>query len=254
MLFIAALFSLAFAHTSYTGYSGAPGRSRCASSCHGSSGGSITIDGFPTEYNPGETYQITIGHTSGSAIRQFNGSCRIGTGSQNAGVISSGSGTSIYNTSGETNGVHLSSSNQNSATFSWTAPESGSGEVRLYIAGLQGSYSGQNSTLTFVADEATTGIDDNQLSKIPEKFSLEANYPNPFNASTMISFNLAEDADVLVEIFDILGTRVTTLADSRYPAGSHEIVWDASSYATGVYFYRISVDKSSETRRMMLLK
>lgn len=158
LLTIFGLFvSQAEARTSYRGYSGAPGRQTCAASCHGQSGGSVQVTGFPETYTPGQTYQITIQRLSGSSINQFNGSCRIGTGSTNAGTLSAGTGTSVYNVSGETNGICLSSSNQTSATFNWTAPAAGTGTVRLYIGAYQGTSrtSGQNTTLVQISNEAT---------------------------------------------------------------------------------------------------
>jgi hypothetical protein len=154
-LMICGLSVSAFAHASYTGYSGAPSRGTCAGSCHGGGGGTVTISGFPNSYSPGQSYSVTIQRTSGSSISNFNGSCRIGTGSNNAGVLSSGTGTSTYNVTGETNGVHLSSNNQNSATFNWAAPVAGAGTVRLYVAAHQGNYSGANTVLVVVSDEAS---------------------------------------------------------------------------------------------------
>jgi len=252
IIFISAAITLA--HTSYTGRSGSPGRDRCAASCHGSSGGSITIDGFPDEYIPGETYVITIGHSSGNSIRQFNASCRVGTGTQNAGTISAGSGTATYNTSGETNGVHFTSSNQNSGSFIWTAPESGTGEVRLYVAGLQGSYGGQNSTLTFISNELTTDINDRGLTDMPSLFFLDGNYPNPFNASTTISYGLNVDSQVSIEIFDILGNRTAVLFDGVQPAGSHTITWNSANSPSGIYYCRIQAGGQTVHSKMTLLK
>jgi hypothetical protein len=145
--------TLMWAYPGLTGYSGAPGRLTCASSCHGSPGGSIYIDGFPELYTPGETYNVSIGHSTGDSIENFNSSCRIGDGTANAGTLAGGTNTVTYNTSGETNGVHFSSSGQNSGTFQWIAPEAGTGEVRLYVAGIQGDYSGMNSAFTVVTGE-----------------------------------------------------------------------------------------------------
>lgn len=142
------------ASANFTGYSGAPGSSgTCAGSCHGSIGGTIAASGFPQDYVPGQTYTITLRKLSGNSIRNFNASCRIGTGSQNAGTIAAGTGTSTYNRTNETNGVHLSSSNRDSCTFSWTAPAAGTGTVRLYVAGLQGGESGLNTVIALVSDE-----------------------------------------------------------------------------------------------------
>lgn len=151
---IIGLFALAVAHPSLEGYSGAPGSNgTCASSCHGSAGGTIQVSGFPTEYDPGSTYTIAISHDGGNSIVQFNASCRVGEGAENAGAISVGTNTAVYNNINETNGVHFSAQNLDNGTFSWTAPDQGTGEVRLYVAGLQGGFGGLNSAHVLIAGE-----------------------------------------------------------------------------------------------------
>ena len=245
---------IAFGHASYTGYSGAPGSNgTCAMSCHGHSGGTIEISGFPESYIPGETYEVMVVHNGGNAIRQFNGSCRIGSGSENAGVISSGTNTATYSTSHETNGIHLSSSNQNDGSFNWTAPSEGTGEVRLYIAGLQGSYSGSNTALVISSFEQTTGLDDSSPF-VPDRVRLAQNYPNPFNAGTTIEFELTSPGHVQLTIYDLTGRKVEVLADEFLNTGYHSLVFDASSLSSGVYFYRLQTGETVETRRMVLLK
>ena len=145
------IVAIVMAHSNFTGYSGAPGSyGSCASSCHGSQGGTIEVTGFPTVYAPGNTYTLSISHNGGAPISGFNGSCRIGTGSENAGLISAGSNTVVYNESGETNGIGMSSVDLDNGTFDWTAPDVGTGDVTLYIAGAQGGYFGQNSEITLV--------------------------------------------------------------------------------------------------------
>jgi len=252
--FMLIINSLAFSHANFTGYSGAPGsRGTCASSCHGSSGGTIEISGFPSEYIPEQTYTITISHSSGNSIKQFNGSCRLGVGSTNAGVLAAGANTATYNRSEETNGIHFSSSDHDNGTLLWTAPAGGTGEVRLYIAGHQGGFSGQNSALILVSDEQATNIHD-ELSGMPSHYSLRGNYPNPFNASTIIKYDLPVFSDVRIDIFDMLGRKVETWIDESQPAGYHQIVWDGSGQSSGVYFYKIQAGEYSQTRRMLLLK
>lgn len=81
-----------------------------------------------------------------------------------------------------------------------------------------------------------------------------SNYPNPFNPSTRIAFKLSEAGDVRLEIINIMGQKVTTLVDSYLPNGAHEVEWNASSVASGVYFYRLTAGGMSETKRMLLLK
>lgn len=146
------------ARSNFRGYSGAPGRQTCAISCHGNSGGSVFIDGFPQSYEPGAIYEIEIGRSFGSSINNFNGSVRLGSGTSNAGVLSGSNDTETYNVSGETNGIRLDSNNQNSATFFWTAPGAGAGEARLYIGAYQGTSenSGSTTELTLVSEEGAS--------------------------------------------------------------------------------------------------
>jgi hypothetical protein len=80
------------------------------------------------------------------------------------------------------------------------------------------------------------------------------NYPNPFNASTRISFHLNSSADVSVEVYNMLGQRVKTLLDQAMPAGSHYLTWDAAGMASGIYFLKITAGADVFTKRMTLLK
>jgi hypothetical protein len=152
--------SIAMAHSNYTGYSGAPGSSgTCALACHGTTGGTITATGFPTAYTPGANYIITIGHTGTASISNFNGSCRVGTTSTKAGTIVAGTGTTVYNVSTETNGVHFTASgNQTSGTFTWTAPPKGTGAAKLYVAGIQTGSSGPNTAIVQTSAENTVSV------------------------------------------------------------------------------------------------
>jgi hypothetical protein len=89
---------------------------------------------------------------------------------------------------------------------------------------------------------------------LPNAFSLAKNYPNPFNAETLIEYSLTDDAHVTIDIFDMLGRHLTTLVDARRPAGNNQVVWNAAGQASGVYFYSIRVGGTTETRKMSLLK
>ena len=93
--------------------------------------------------------------------------------------------------------------------------------------------------------------DDNLL---PREFSLSQNYPNPFNPETTISYALPEPAHVRIDIFNILGQRVTTLVDRDQDAGNCNVVWDARENASGIYLYRIVTRDFVETKKMLLLK
>jgi hypothetical protein len=100
---------------------------------------------------------------------------------------------------------------------------------------------------------------DGEPGQLPTAFSLEQNHPNPFNPTTTIRFELPRTGQVRLEIFNITGQRVRTLADGVLSAGSHAVVWDGRaddgrSLASGVYLYRLTGDDFSRTRQMMLIK
>jgi len=107
---------------------------------------------------------------------------------------------------------------------------------------------------TMGADEfvAATGVV-NQTT-LPLAFSLEQNYPNPFNPSTKFEFRIANLGLVTLKVFDVLGRDVATLVNDVRPAGVYSIRWDASSFPSGVYFYRLTANGATETRRMQLIK
>jgi len=99
-------------------------------------------------------------------------------------------------------------------------------------------------------------------SVIPSKFALEQNYPNPFNPSTRIKYVLPVKANVKLKIINSLGQEISTLVNGEIQAGVHEVEFDASNLASGIYFYRIQVVNPSsssgdifvETGKMVLLR
>ncbi|MEJ2052053.1 MAG: T9SS type A sorting domain-containing protein [Calditrichota bacterium] len=88
----------------------------------------------------------------------------------------------------------------------------------------------------------------------PRTYALEQNYPNPFNPVTKIQYQLPEEVKVRLEVYDILGRKVATLLDRRIPAGYHEVSFDASSLASGVYIYRLVAGSFTKTHKMMVMK
>jgi len=89
---------------------------------------------------------------------------------------------------------------------------------------------------------------------LPEQFALLDNYPNPFNASTVIRYQLPRPCPVRLEIFDISGRKVTTLVDAKQKAGYKIAIWNAKTAATGFYFYKLAAGDFSDTKKMVLLK
>jgi len=88
----------------------------------------------------------------------------------------------------------------------------------------------------------------------PRSFNLEQNYPNPFNPTTNISFELPEQSEILLEVYDATGRRVTTLASGSFSSGHHTMKFDASNLASGLYIYRMRSGLFTKTQKMMLLK
>ena len=74
----------------------------------------------------------------------------------------------------------------------------------------------------------------------PTSYVLYQNYPNPFNPSTKIQYEIPATSDVTLNIYDVLGRKVATLVNERKSAGHYEVEWDASHFASGVYFYQIT--------------
>ena len=100
--------------------------------------------------------------------------------------------------------------------------------------------------------EPETTIDENE--SLPLEFSLAQNYPNPFNATTSIQYDLPEESEVTIEIYDILGRKIETVVSGIQPAGSHSVVWDAENQPSGIYFYRMYAGAHVESKNCLLLK
>ena len=88
----------------------------------------------------------------------------------------------------------------------------------------------------------------------PLVFALEQNYPNPFNPSTMIKYSIPQDGFVNLFIYNLLGEKVATLVNSIQKAGRYEVNFDASRFASGVYFYSIEAGSYKSVKKMLLMK
>ena len=114
----------------------------------------------------------------------------------------------------------------------------------------------------------TTGVENHQ-EIIPGSIYLSQNYPNPFNPATTIKYsiparvnsessivNVARNGQAFVKliVYDLLGEEVATLISEEQIPGEYEITWDAGQYPSGVYFYKLSVDDYSITKKLVLLK
>lgn len=105
----------------------------------------------------------------------------------------------------------------------------------------------------YVIGDATVAINSEDISTA-NNFALQQNYPNPFNPSTTIVFDLAKTGKVRLEIYNVLGQQVDVLEEGQMSAGAHKIVWNAQTFTTGVYFYKLSINNMVKVRKMILLK
>ena len=97
------------------------------------------------------------------------------------------------------------------------------------------------------------------LQVIPTEFALHQNFPNPFNPTTEIQFDLPEESAVSLDIYNLMGQNIRTLSSGTYSPGFHSIVWDGTNdygeqVATGMYFYSIQTNSSQATKKMLFLK
>jgi hypothetical protein len=113
---------------------------------------------------------------------------------------------------------------------------------------------------TFIVIVGDNPLDvDPESPLLPRKFALLGNYPNPFNASTTVRFELSRAGMVELEVYNILGQRVRTLVKQQMTAGTKQVVWDGTAengetLPTGIYFYRLITLEGKETGKMTMLK
>ncbi|MGA2784852.1 MAG: LamG-like jellyroll fold domain-containing protein [Candidatus Bathyarchaeia archaeon] len=134
-------------------------------------------------------------------------------------------------------------------SYSWidSTVTAGSYLYRVRQVGLTGSVSYSQS----INVDVVLGVND-QLA--PQKFQLLQSYPNPFNPSTTISYQLPKQSYVNLKVFDVLGREVATLVKGEQTAGYKSVTWNAANVPSGIYFYRLQAGSFIETRKLLLLK
>ena len=156
--------------------------------------------------------------------------------------------------------LHGAAGGRTRVVFAGAKPATGGGELlRLYgIGRLDGVRARFNDGRITAATAAVTAVVERRPA-LPAHPVLHPNYPNPFNAGTVIPFDLALPGWVELAIFDLLGQQVRTLLDADLCAGSHRIRWDgrddgAAPVATGVYLYQLRAGGLRQVGRMLLLR
>jgi hypothetical protein len=129
-------------------------------------------------------------------------------------------------------------------------------QENVYVTGASQGISGARddydiATVKFV-ENPNDAVED--VSNLPDANILLEAYPNPFNTQTCISYRMAVEGSVKITIFNITGQKMATLLDKKEPAGPHQVVWDASSFPSGLYIARKEIGTNFQSIKMVLLK
>lgn len=128
-------------------------------------------------------------------------------------------------------------------------------DVRAYYS-TEGKYSDEDYQAVF--GQENVSIQEDKLiatlsNELPADYSI-SNYPNPFNPTTTISYQLPENGFVTIKVFDLLGKEIATLVDGNRTAGYHKVNFDATRLTSGIYIYTINAGKYNQSKKMILMK
>ncbi len=134
-------------------------------------------------------------------------------------------------------------------------PKSGNPDDYPHGRGPQGDVIRIYNFVRCVRGDGVVEVENDQSNlSIPEYFNLYQNKPNPFNPTTSISFDLPESCEVSLKVYNLAGQLIETLVNSRMEAGYHLLNWDASTYSSGIYFYKLIAGDKVFAKHMTLLK
>ncbi|CAF3838145.1 unnamed protein product [Rotaria sp. Silwood1] len=154
---------------------------------------------------------------------------------------------------GRANIVYQSTNNGTNWTTAFTA--AGTSQIWNMTIARTGSpyiYAGRSNGTILKYGGLTTGV--SEPVSTPTNYSLSQNYPNPFNPSTQIEFGLPKNGFVELKLYDILGKEVAVLANGMFDAGKHTLDVNLSYLSSGTYFYRLTSDNFTDTKKLMLMK
>ena len=126
--------------------------------------------------------------------------------------------------------------------------------VFAYVGGTSLALLQSNAAAAYEKYWSVTEVGGGEDGNLPTTAQLAQNYPNPFNPRTAIRFYLPVETEAHLDLYNLMGQKVATLADGRFKAGNHVISWDATEFSSGVYFYKLVAGDKIITKRMTLLK
>ena len=153
----------------------------------------------------------------------------------------------------DTTGVKTSVMGHTSGSIVYLRPQTGFVGTATIVVIVRDLGVGELSdTTSFFLSVTPLGTTPENL--VPAKWELSQNFPNPFNPTTKIRFNIPKHEMIRIEIYDMLGQQVSEIANREFSAGFYEILFDGSSLPSGQYFYRLVSDEKILTRKMTLIK
>ena len=170
-------------------------------------------------------------------------------------------GTPIIGVNGtntvNTNGI-VPLQGKSEVNFKWVLPNGLPAYPKIYAIldqenAITEIHDNNNKGFNILGSSSVSGIGD-ENSLVPKEYMLYQSYPNPFNPSTTIKYSIPNSDKVSIKVFDILGREVATLVNDYKTAGTHSVEFNASRFASGVYFYQINTGSYVETKKMVLLR
>jgi hypothetical protein len=160
------------------------------------------------------------------------------------------SGTNLF--VGTYGGVFLSANNGTS----WTAVNSGLTDLIVFSLAVSDAnlFAGTNSGVSRRSLAEMITLVRIQSPCLPAQFSLYQNYPNSFNPSTSITYQLPINTFVVLKVYDALGKEIEILVNKLQSAGYHSITFSAGNLPSGVYFYRLQAGTYTDTKKLLVLK
>jgi len=99
-----------------------------------------------------------------------------------------------------------------------------------------------------------TGVEETKINGIPSEYRLSQNFPNPFNPSTSINYSIVKEGNVNITVYNSLGKEVEVLVDSYKGAGNYSVRFSDNDLSSGIYYYKITANDFTQTKKMILLK
>jgi hypothetical protein len=150
---------------------------------------------------------------------------------------------------------------QNRATvkMDWVVPSGLSNEAKVYAVidpddAIAEIHEDNNIGFVPLRVQDATGIEEESMRLLPDRYVLQQNYPNPFNPSTTITYQLPTRGHVTLKVFDVLGREVGTLVNDVQEPGFKSLRFNATGLASGVYFYQLQAGSFSATKKFLLLR